>query len=90
MPALAGIIHSAGVLDDGVITSQTPERFATVMRPKVLGSWHLHRHAQSVDFLAFFSSGASIAGSAGQSNHAAANAFEDALAWYARRVAFRP
>ena len=82
MPPLGGVIHAAGVLDDGVLASQSWERFATVMAPKVLGSWHLHRHARPLDFFAFFSSGASVAGSAGQSNHAAANAFEDALAWY--------
>ena len=82
MPALAGIVHAAGALDDGVIASQSWHRFATVMGAKVLGSWHLHRLAGPVEFFAFFSSGASVAGSPGQSNHAAANAFEDALAWY--------
>ncbi|HEY4303071.1 MAG TPA: SDR family NAD(P)-dependent oxidoreductase [Gemmatimonadaceae bacterium] len=82
MPSLAGVIHAAGVLDDGVIASQNWHRFATVMGPKVLGSWHLHRLAGPLDFFAFFSSGASVAGSPGQANHAAANAFEDALAWY--------
>jgi acyl carrier protein len=65
-----------------VITSQTWERFAHVMGPKVLGAWHLHQLAGTLDFMVLFSSGASVAGSAGQSNHAAANAFEDALAWY--------
>ncbi len=82
MPALAGVVHSAGALDDGVISSQNWSRFSTVMAAKVLGSWHLHRLAGPLDFLVLFSSGASVAGSAGQSNHAAANAFEDALAWY--------
>jgi acyl transferase domain-containing protein len=82
LPPLAGIVHSAGVLDDGVITAQTWPRFATVMGPKLLGSWHLHQRARELDFLVLFASGASLAGSPGQSNHAAANAFEDALAWY--------
>lgn len=82
LPPLAGVIHSAGVLDDGVITSQNWGRFSRVMAAKVLGSWHLHRLAGPLDFLVLFSSGAAVAGSAGQSNHAAANAFEDALAWY--------
>ena len=79
---LGGIVHAAGVLDDGVLEAQTWERFATVMAPKVLGAWHLHRLAPPVDFFVLFSSGAAIGGSAGQANHAAANAFEDALAWY--------
>jgi acyl transferase domain-containing protein/SAM-dependent methyltransferase/acyl carrier protein len=82
MAPLAGIIHSAGTLDDGVIAAQTWARFRRVMAAKVLGSWHLHRLAGPLDFLVLFSSGASVAGSAGQANHAAANAFEDALAWY--------
>jgi acyl transferase domain-containing protein/SAM-dependent methyltransferase len=82
LPPLAGIVHSAGVLDDGVISAQTWPRFASVMAPKVLGAWHLHRLSGALDFFVLFSSGAAIAGSAGQANHAAANAFEDALAWY--------
>ncbi|MCP5327332.1 MAG: SDR family NAD(P)-dependent oxidoreductase [Sinobacteraceae bacterium] len=82
MPPLAGVVHSAGVLDDGVISAQTWARFATVMGPKVLGSWHLHRRTRDLEFFVLFSSGASLAGSPGQANHAAANAFEDALAWY--------
>ena len=81
MPALAGIVHAAGALDDGVIASQNWSRFVTVFNAKVLGSWHLHRLAGPLDFMLLFSSGASVAGSAGQANHAAANAFEDALAW---------
>jgi SAM-dependent methyltransferase/NAD(P)-dependent dehydrogenase (short-subunit alcohol dehydrogenase family)/acyl carrier protein len=79
---LGGVIHAAGVLDDGVISAQTWPRFATVMGPKVTGTWHLHSLTRDLDFFVLFSSGASLAGSPGQSNHAAANAFEDALAWY--------
>lgn len=82
MPPLRGVIHAAGVLDDGVLSAQTRERFATVMAPKVLGTWHLHSLTGALDFLVLFSSGASLAGSPGQANHAAANAFEDALAFY--------
>lgn len=82
MPPLAGVVHSAGVLDDGVLLGQSWPRFATVMGPKVLGSWNLHTLCGALDFLVLFSSGASVAGSAGQANHAAANAFEDALAWF--------
>ena len=79
---LGGIIHAAGVLDDGVLSSQSWPRFAAVMSPKVTGTWLLHTLACDLDFLVLFSSGASLAGSAGQANHAAANAFVDALAWY--------
>jgi NAD(P)-dependent dehydrogenase (short-subunit alcohol dehydrogenase family)/acyl carrier protein len=82
MPPLAGVVHAAGVLDDGVLWAQNWPRFAIVMAPKVLGSWHLHQLTRDLDFFVLFSSGASVAGSAGQGNYAAANAFEDALAWY--------
>lgn len=89
MPALAGVVHSAGALDDGVLITQSWPRFASVMAAKVQGSWNLHRLVADLDFLVLFSSGASVAGSAGQANHAAANAFEDALAWY-RQAQGRP
>ena len=93
MPPLGGIIHAAGVLDDGVIAAQSWPRFAAVMGPKVLGTWHLHWLTRDLplplDFMVLFSSGASLAGSPGQANHAAANAFEDAFAWY-RQAQDRP
>ncbi|MEK8016255.1 MAG: SDR family NAD(P)-dependent oxidoreductase [Candidatus Parabeggiatoa sp.] len=83
-PPLRGIIHAAGVLDDGVLSSQNQERFARVMAPKVQGAWHLHTLTQhkSLDFLVLFSSAASLLGSIAQANYAAANTFLDALAYY--------
>jgi len=85
-PPLRGIIHAAGVLDDGVLSSQNQERFARVMAPKVQGAWNLHTLTQdkSLDFLVFFSSAASLLGSIAQANYAAANTFLDALAHYRR------
>ncbi len=85
-PPLRGVIHAAGALDDGVLTQQNLERFATVMASKVDGTWNLHRATRRVplDFFALFSSAAGVFGSAGQANHAAANAFLDALAWQRR------
>lgn len=84
MPPLRGIIHAAGVLDDGVLLQQTWERFTHVMGAKVDGSWNLHALTShlSLDFFILFSSGVSLIGFAGQGNHAAANAFMDALAHY--------
>jgi acyl carrier protein len=81
---LRGIVHAAGVLDDGVLTQQTWERFEKVMAPKVAGTWHLHQLTQDqpLDWFVCFSSMASLIGSPGQSNYAAANAFQDALAHY--------
>ena len=82
MPPLRGVIHSAGVLDDGVLLQQSWNRFATVFAPKVTGSLLLHRLTASdaLDFFVLFSSVAAVFGSAGQGNHAAANAFMDTLA----------
>jgi acyl carrier protein len=81
LPPLAGIIHSAGALDDAIISQQNWSRFAAVFKPKVSGTWLLHTLAPKLDFMVLFSSGASLAGSGGQANHSAANAFEDAMAW---------
>lgn len=82
LPPLAGIIHSAGVLDDGTMMQQTAARFDKVLAPKVAGSWYLHQHSQHLplDFFVLFSSIAAVVGWPGQSNYAAGNAFMDALA----------
>lgn len=76
-----GIVHAAGVLDDGVLNKQTIDRFMAVMEPKVKGVINLHYLTQDLplDFFICFSSIASLMGSSGQGNYAAANAFMDAL-----------
>jgi acyl carrier protein len=84
MAGLGGIIHCAGVLDDGVLTQLTPERMERVLAPKVAGAWNLHRLTadRPLEFFVLFSSVASIIGSSGQASYAAANAFLDGLACY--------
>ncbi len=87
LPQLKGIIHAAGVLDDGIILQQSWERFDKVFKPKVRGAWNLHllTKQHSLDFMIYFSSVASIFGSPGQANYAAANSFMDILASYRRK-----
>ena len=87
-PRLRGIVHAAGVLDDGMLMQQTAERFRKVAGPKVDGAWHLHSQTldRPLDFFVLFSSVASVMGSPGQSNYASANAFMDGLAHHRKQL----
>jgi NADPH:quinone reductase-like Zn-dependent oxidoreductase/acyl carrier protein len=87
-PPLAGIVHAAGRLQDGLLAQQDWSRFSEVLAPKLGAAWALHRltsdaaSPQALDFFVLFSAGAGWLGSAGQTGYAAANTALDALACY--------
>ena len=86
-PPLRGVIHAAGVLDDGLLFDMSLEQLDRPMAPKVQGAWNLHAATRDVplDFFVLFSSVASVLGSPGQANYAAGNALLDSLAAWRRR-----
>ena len=81
-PALRGVYHAAGTLDDGPLETQSWARAEGVLHAKVRGAEHLDRATAEMNLDAFvlFSSVAAVLGTPGQASYAAANAYLDALA----------
>lgn len=82
MPPLRGLVHAAGVLEDGLLKNQTWSKFEKVLAPKIAGALNLHRATKHIplDFFVCFSSASAMLGSPGQANYAYANGFLDAFA----------
>jgi acyl carrier protein len=83
---LRGIFHCASVLDDGVLSQQSTERFDKVLRSKIDSAWLVHQQTLDLplDVFVLFSSATALLGAPGQTNYAAANAFLDSFAQYRR------
>jgi NADPH:quinone reductase-like Zn-dependent oxidoreductase/acyl carrier protein len=86
LPPLRGVFHLAMVLDDAPLSELTAARYQAVAHPKLDGAWHLHELTldDPLEHFVGFSSIASVLGTPGQGNYAAANCFLDALAAYRR------
>ncbi|AFZ46265.1 Beta-ketoacyl synthase [Cyanobacterium stanieri PCC 7202] len=84
LPPLKGVIHTAGVLDDGILATLSSEKIAKVMAAKVMGVNNLHQLTldDNLDFFILYSSVASMVGSIGQGNYAMANSYLDSFASY--------
>jgi NAD(P)-dependent dehydrogenase (short-subunit alcohol dehydrogenase family) len=91
LPPLKGVVHSAGVLDDGVLAQLDWGRFERLFEPKVYASWLLHEYTKSLDldFFILKSSLLSLLGSAGQGNYTASGAFVDSLTAHRHAVGLR-
>ncbi len=88
MPTLRGVIHAAGLLDDGSLLNLDRKRMHNVMASKVEGTWNLHAATLNcpLDFFVLFSSAVSVLGSPGQANYAAASVYLDAMAYFRRNL----
>jgi acyl transferase domain-containing protein/acyl carrier protein len=87
-PALAGVVHAAGVFDDRLLVDHNWTLFRRVLAAKVSGAWNLHlaTRALPLDFFVLFGSATTVICSSGLGNYVAANSFLDALAAHRRAL----
>jgi aryl carrier-like protein len=83
LPPIRGLVQCAMVLRDGLFENMTYEDYKESVRPKVQGSWNLHKYLpKNLDFFVLLSSSTGITGSRPQANYASGNTYQDALAYY--------
>jgi len=87
MPPLAGVMHEAMVLDDGLLANLDADRFRRVLAPKVTGTDNLEQvlRGTPLDYFVLFSSVTTLVGNPGQANYVAANAYMEGVARRRRR-----
>lgn len=86
MPPIRGVIQAATVIQDSIFDNYTLEQWQANLRPKVQGSWNLHRQLpEDMDFFVMLSSIVGLVGHQGQAGYAAGNTFQDSLALYRQR-----
>jgi len=85
---LRGVFQSTLVLDDGLLKEMSGAQFLAPLRSKIQGTWNLHLATRTLplDHFVSFSSVASLYGTPGQGNYAAANSFLDQFAIYRRSL----
>ncbi len=88
LPTIRGVVHAAGILDDGAFLNLTAEQFNKVLAPKINGGWNLHKYfsGRALESFVLFSSGASVLGTTAQANYTAANMALDQLANYRKSL----
>lgn len=86
---VSAVVHVAATLDDGLLTSLTPEGIDHVLYPKVDAAWNLHELTDDLSAFVLFSSAAGTLGSPGQTDYSAANVFVDMLAHHRRAHGLR-
>lgn len=84
---LAGVLHAAAVLQDGLIANIDAAALDAVIGPKVVGAQHLDAATRdrSLDYFVMFSSATTFIGNPGQGSYVAANGFMEGLARQRRR-----
>ena len=83
---IRGVVQGAMVLRDTLFANMTHRQWVEATRPKIQGTWNLHKQLPEVDFFITLSSAVATFGNRGQSNYSAAGAYQDALAYHRRGI----